>query len=77
MYQVQISLPRDLPAYTVISSEKASGTKYPMVVKKYTWEPIHMTELKEINQAIVSYGIHSLCVREIVKTWAASNKAMP
>ena len=61
----------------MISLERASGTKYPKVVKEYTWELIRMTDLKEIKQAIVSYGIHSSFIREMVKMWASSNKAMP
>ena len=61
-------------AYPVISSERPSGTKYPKVVKEYAWEPIHMSDLKEIKQAIVSYGLHLPFVREMVKTWASSTK---
>ena len=30
------SLPRVLPAFLVISSERTSGTKYPKIVKEYT-----------------------------------------
>lgn len=33
-----------------------------------------MSDLKEIKQAIVNYGLYSSCVREMVKTWALSNK---
>ena len=36
-----------------------------------------MKDLKEINQAIVTYGLHSAFVREMIKTWASSIKAMP
>ena len=36
-----------------------------------------MTDLKEIKQAIVAYGLHSSFVREMVKMWAFSSKAMP
>ena len=35
-----------------------------------------MSNLKEIQQAIVSYGLHSPFVRELVKTWALSTKAI-
>ena len=34
-----------------------------------------MTDLKEIKQTIVSYGIHSSFIREMVKMWASSIKA--
>ena len=36
-----------------------------------------MKDLKEIKQAVVSYGMHSPFVREMVKTWAVSNKVTP
>ena len=36
-----------------------------------------MADLKEIKQAIVSYGIHLSFVREMAKMQASSNKAMP
>ena len=64
-------------AYPVISSERPSGTKYPKVVKEYAWEPICMSDLKEIKQAIVSYGLHSPFVREMVKMWSLSTKVTP
>ena len=70
-------LPRVLVAYLVISSEKPSVIKYPKVVKEYTWQSISMSDLKEIKQAIVSYGLQSPFVSEMVKTWASSNKATP
>ena len=36
-----------------------------------------MNDLKEFKQAVVSYGLHSLFVREMVKTWASNNMATP
>ena len=36
-----------------------------------------MTNLKEIRQAIVAYGLHLSFVREMVKMWVFSNKATP
>ena len=47
-----------LSAYLVISSEKPSGTKYTKQVKEYKWQPIGMSDLKEIKQTIVSYSFH-------------------
>ena len=76
---LQDSFPRVLllPAFPVIISEKVAGSKYPKAVKEYTWEPIHMTDLKEIKQEILNYGLHPSFFREMVKTWAFSNKATP
>ena len=36
---------------------------------------LRMSDLKEIKQAIVNYGLHSSFVREMLKTWPLSNKA--
>ena len=72
---LQNSFPRVLPAFPVITSEKVSGSKYCKVVKEYRWEPIHITDLKEIKQAIAACGLHSSFVREIVKMWTFSSKA--
>ena len=38
---------------------------------------IGTSNLKEIKQEIISYGLHSPFVREMVKIWASSNKATP
>ena len=69
-------LHRILTAYPVISPGRPSGIKYPKVVKEYTWEPIHMSDLKEMNDQR-SNRLHSLFVREMVKMWASSTKASP
>ena len=76
MYQTPEYLPQSLPAFLMISSERASGTKYPKVIKEYTWESIYMADIKEIKQTIVSHGILSSFIREMVKTWTSCNKAM-
>ena len=36
-----------------------------------------MNDLKEIKQAIVSYALHFSFVREVVKMWTSSKKAIP
>ena len=33
-----------------------------------------MSDLKEFKQAIVNYGLHSSFVRDMLKTWALSNR---
>ena len=35
------------------------------------------TYRKEIKQAVVTYGLQFVSVKEMVKTWASSIKAMP
>ena len=66
-----------LTAYLVISSEKPSGTKYTKEVKEYKWQPLGISDLREIKQTIVSYGLLLPFIREMVKMWASSNKATP
>ena len=75
--QKTLSLHRVIPAFPVITSEKITGSKNPKVVKEHTWEPIRMNDLKEFKQAIVNYGLHSSFVREMLKSWALSNRATP
>ena len=36
-----------------------------------------MNDVKEIKQAVVTYGLHSAFVREMIKTWSSSIRAMP
>ena len=36
-----------------------------------------MNDLKEIKQVVVTYGLHSAYVREMIKTWASSIKVTP
>lgn len=36
-----------------------------------------MKDLKHIKEALVSYGMHSLYVRQLVKKWASKNKVTP
>ena len=40
-------------------------------------EIIDIKDLKEINQAVVSYGMHSPYVRELLKILASRNKVTP
>ena len=75
--RIQDDLPRVLSAYPVLSSEKPSGTIYHKVVKGQTWQHVGMRNLKEIKQAIVSYGLHSPFVRKMMEMWASSDKATP
>lgn len=61
---------RVLTAYLVIS-ETTSDTKYIKIVKEYKWLPIGLSNLNETEQAVVSYGLFSAFLREMVKTWAS------
>lgn len=61
--------PRVLDTYT---SEKPANTQYPNRHTEYKWKPIGIKDLKEIKQVVVSYGIHSPFVSEMVKIWASA-----
>ena len=36
-----------------------------------------MKDLKDIQQMVISYGMHSPCVREMAKIWASTNGVAP
>lgn len=39
-----------------------------------TWCPIEMLDLKHFKEAIISYGLHSLFVKQMLSTWALQNR---
>ena len=65
---VRDDLPRVLASYPVIYSDKASSSKGPKGSKEGRWIPIGMNDLKEIKQAVITYGLHSIFIREMIKT---------
>ena len=65
--RVRDDLPRVLASHPVITPKRS---------KECIWKHIGMNDLKEIKQAIVSYGLHSL-FREMVRTWTSRNKVTP
>ena len=71
---VKDDLPMALCKYPVISSDKILSTKYSSGFEECKWQPIYMSNLKEIKQAIASYSLHSPFDREMVKPWTSSNK---
>lgn len=48
--------------YPVAISEK------PAKMNIHIWEPIHIKYLKDIKEVIVSYGMHSPYVRQLLNT---------
>ena len=65
---VRDNLPRVLASYPVIYSDKASSSKDPKEYKEGRWIPIGMNDLKVIKQVVITYGLHSTFVREMIKT---------
>lgn len=45
--------------YPVTVCFKPATVNYYEGYADYKWEPIHMRDLKDIKEAMVSYGIHS------------------
>ena len=74
---VRDDLARVLASYPVIYSDKASSSKDPKGSKEGRRIPIGMNDLKEVKQAIITYGLHSAFVREMMKTWPSNIKATP
>ena len=60
--------------YPVITSEKPANTQYSNTECK--WKPIVMKALKDIKQTVVSDGMHSPFIRELVKVWASSSSTI-
>lgn len=75
--RVRDDLPGVLATYPVITAGKPANTQYPKGYTECKCKPIHMRDLKDIKQAVVSYGMHSPHVRELVKTRASRNKVTP
>ncbi|XP_050021481.1 uncharacterized protein [Alexandromys fortis] len=71
------SLPTALPAFPVITTEKVIGSRNPRVIKEDTWEHVRMNDLKEIKQAVMTFGMHSSFVKEMLKSWASTSRATP
>ena len=51
-----------------------TGSRNPRNIKERTWEPVRMNDMKEIKQAVMSFGLHSSFFKEMLKTWSISNK---
>ena len=75
--RVRDDLFKSLARYPAVSPDKPSNTKYTKGFKGCKWQPISMNDLKESKQAIVSYTLPSSFVREMVKMWTSSKKAVP
>ena len=64
-------------AFPVSINEKSAMKKHPKGGVAYQWEPICMKDLKSIKEAIVSYGMHSPYVKQLIESWARNNKVTP
>ena len=51
--------------------------KHPKGVVAYQWEQICMKDLKGIKEAVVSYGMHSPYVKQLMESWAMNNRVTP
>ena len=72
---VRTGLPRILVFCPVIYSDKAPGSKGQKGSKESRWTPIGMIYIIQIKQALLTYDLHSTCVKEMIKTWASGIKA--
>ena len=59
---VRDDLPRILTSYPLITSDKPLSSKWTKGSKECRCKPIGMSNLKEIKQAVVFYGLHSSTV---------------
>ena len=63
--------------FPVSVNEKPETKKHPKGGVAYQWEPISMKDLKGIKEAVVSYGMHSPYVKQLIESWARNNKVTP
>lgn len=54
--------------YPITISETPENTKYPEGYTECKQDPICMREIKDIKEAVLSYGIYSPYVSQLVKT---------
>ena len=65
-----------LAAYAVIYSDKVSASKDSKGAKEGRWMPVGKNVLTEIKHVIITYGLYSTCVKEMIRTWASNVRAI-
>lgn len=63
-------LPRILATYPFTTYENPGNITYPKEYTECKWQPICMKDIKDIKQAVVSYGMNLPYVRQFIKTRA-------
>ncbi|KAL6033426.1 hypothetical protein STEG23_026260, partial [Scotinomys teguina] len=64
-------------AYPVIVNERPADDTHPEPYVTHTLQPISIRDFKNMKEAIVTYGIHSTYVKQMLNSWSTSNRIIP
>ncbi|KAL6066104.1 hypothetical protein STEG23_017586 [Scotinomys teguina] len=64
-------------AYPVIIHERPADDTHPEPYATHTLQPISIRDFKNMKEAIVTYGIHSTYVKQMLNSWSTSNRIIP
>ncbi|KAL6039725.1 hypothetical protein STEG23_000337, partial [Scotinomys teguina] len=64
-------------AYPVIVHERPADDTHPEPYVTHTLQPISIRVFKNMKEAIVTYGIHSTYVKQMLNSWSTSNRIIP
>ncbi|KAL6042712.1 hypothetical protein STEG23_024384 [Scotinomys teguina] len=64
-------------AYPVIIHERPADDTHPEPYVIHTLQPISIRDFKNMKEAIVTYGIHSTYVKQMLNSWSTSNRIIP
>ncbi|KAL6085159.1 hypothetical protein STEG23_014876, partial [Scotinomys teguina] len=63
--------------YPVIVHERPADDTHPEPYVTHTLQPISIRDFKNMKEAIVTYGIHSTYVKQMLNSWSTSNRIIP
>ena len=78
-----------VPARPSKIKQRQATLLYPVKIKKIrhdgdeadtteaSWAPVRMLDLRRVKEAIVSYGIHSSFVKQLLNSWSSCNQITP
>ena len=63
--------------YPAVMVDKQHSRKPPHGQLTYTWQPTQLKDLRHIKESVVSYGLHSSYVKQLLHSWATHNRVTP
>ncbi|KAL6061183.1 hypothetical protein STEG23_011259, partial [Scotinomys teguina] len=64
-------------AYPVIIHERPADDTHAEPYVTHTLQPISIRDIKNMKEAIVTYGIYSTYVKQMLNSWSTSNRIVP
>ncbi|KAL6086248.1 hypothetical protein STEG23_024838 [Scotinomys teguina] len=64
-------------AYPIIIHERPADDTHPEPYVSHTLQSISIRDFKNMKEAIVTYGIHSTYVKQMLNSWSTSNRIIP